>query len=582
MRPIRILVHSLLFCLAAAPVAAQQAAPAPETVRRPDEEVARMVDEHMRRIAAFGFSGSLLVAKDGKVLVEEGYGLADRASGRAYTAETGGDIGSITKQFTAAAILRLEMEGKLRVGDPITRFFPGVPEDKRGITLHHLLTHSAGLEDVFGGDYEVAERDSLVRVALASPLLWAPGTRYQYSNLGYTLLGAVVEIASGVPYERYLRERLWEPAGMRKTGYRGGGWSSATLAHGYRPDGADWGTALDRAWAPDGPWWNLRGNGGILSTVGDLYRWHRALEGTAILSDEAKAKLFAPHVAMDEEGSSRYGYGWAVSTTARGTRLIAHNGSNGVFYAELRRYVDEGVAMLVMSNDAEMNGALALQGVARIVFGMPYTPPPAPVPADAAALASLAGTYRPASGGTLTVTADGGALRIAAETPEALSALTGARADPAAEARTRRVVEALDAARGGDYVLLRRLYGEDRPLEAVAESYRRNLGTLEARLGPIRALRPLVTVRDPAGRVFTFVVLEQERGTQLFRLRWDGDAVVALGAAQAAGVARFLPVEGGGFASYDLRTGAVTRARFDGGTLVLATDAGETRAEREP
>src|SRR5262245_1884520 len=253
------------FIVVAAMLAAQEppkSTPALPAART-DAALREELDQLMTRLETYGFSGSLLVARNGKVLLEKGYGWADREHGVPFTAETVFDIGSITKQLTGAAILALEMEGKLKVTDPISKYFPDVPADKAGITLHHLLTHSAGLEDVFGGDFEEMPRDRLVKTALASKLLWPPGTRYRYSNAGFSLLAAVVEIVSGQPYETFLQERLFKPAGLTKTGYRAPKWPSASLAHGYSPEG-DWGTPLDHAWAPDGPWWNLRGNGGIL------------------------------------------------------------------------------------------------------------------------------------------------------------------------------------------------------------------------------------------------------------------------------------------------------------------------------
>lgn len=259
----RSILPALLLALAVATTANAQPSPVP--ISEDPAATAARLDEHARRLTPFGFSGSLLIAKDGEVVLSSGYGMADREAGVPVTAETVFDIGSITKQFTAAAILRLEMEGRLSVTDPVTRWFDGVPEDKRTMTLHHLLTHSAGLRGDFGGDYDVAERDSLAGVILQSELLWAPGTRYEYSNAGYSLLGMVVEKASGMGYEAYLRDKLWAPAGMTRTGYRGVRWNLAELAVGYAADGRRNGTPVDQRWAPDGPWWNLRANGGVLS-----------------------------------------------------------------------------------------------------------------------------------------------------------------------------------------------------------------------------------------------------------------------------------------------------------------------------
>jgi len=161
-------------------------------------ELGARLDDYMTRLEGFGFSGTLLVAKDGDIVLSKGYGVADKSRGTPMTAETVISIGSITKQFTAAAILKLEMQGKLNVDDPITKYFPIVPPDKAGITLHHLLTHTAGLDEDYGGtDYEEVSRDEILKRVFSRPLKWEPGKRHLYSNAGYSLLGAIVEIVSG-------------------------------------------------------------------------------------------------------------------------------------------------------------------------------------------------------------------------------------------------------------------------------------------------------------------------------------------------------------------------------------------------
>lgn len=317
-----------------------------------------------------GFSGAVLVARGGEVVLHAGYGMADRERERPFTADTVFTTGSITKQFTAAAILRLEEQGKLSVDDAIGRFFDEVPEDKQGITLHHLLTHTSGLIGDLGGDYEVLTRDALLDRALASTLQWAPGTRYDYSNLGYSLLGAVIELVSGQSYERFLHEQLFIPAGMERTGYRIPRWAPDEVATGYRGE-ERWGTPLEHPWAEDGPWWNLRANGGVLSTLGDLHRWHRTLDGDTVLTEASRRKLFTPHVPEDEAESSHYGYGWALFTTVRDTRLAAHDGSNGYFYADFRRYMDEDVLILYVTNDAGADLRQSHRTLVEAVFSGP-------------------------------------------------------------------------------------------------------------------------------------------------------------------------------------------------------------------
>ena len=158
--------------------------------------------------------------------------MSDRENGVAYDADTVFDVGSITKQFTASAILKLEMQGKLHVEDTVGKFFASAPEDKRGITLHQLLTHTAGLESDFAGDYDPVSRDEYVKRILASKLRSKPGEVFFYANSGYSLLGAIVEIVSGMPYEKYLRENLFLPAGMKDTGYKLPNWPPTRVAVG--------------------------------------------------------------------------------------------------------------------------------------------------------------------------------------------------------------------------------------------------------------------------------------------------------------------------------------------------------------
>lgn len=313
-------------------------------------ELGANLDSRMREITAKGFSGVFFVAKDGKIVLNKGYGLADRERGVSYNPNTVFDIGSITKQFTGAAILKLEMQGKLKTTDKISKFFKDAPTDKADITLHQLLTHSAGFIDVLGRDYEKITRAEMIKGAMASKLLFAPGERYEYSNLGYSLLAAIVETTSGKSYERYLHDNLFKPAAMKQTGYLIPKWKPENFAVGYQKDGARWGTPVEQLWDKDGPFWNLRGNGGILSTVGDLYKWHTALEGEKILSAAAKEKYFAPHVPEQPAKISFYGYGWVTQKTRRGTKLISHDGGNQFFYANFRRYVDDKTVVLVATN----------------------------------------------------------------------------------------------------------------------------------------------------------------------------------------------------------------------------------------
>lgn len=296
-----------------------------------------------------GSSGTLVAALDGRMVTCRGWGMADREAGVPAGCDTVYDIMSMTKQFTAAAVLKLEMQGRLRVTDPIGRYVADVPPDKRGISVRHLLTHTAGLVDSLGGDYEPLSRAELVDGALSSELRSEPGARHHYSNVGYSLLAVIVEEASGTGYEEYLAKQLFAPAGMEQTGYVLPEWRPGDVAIEYDEGGSAQGRPFDHAWAGDGPYWNLRGNGGLLSTARDLFRWHRALEGEQVLDAEAKAELFRPRVLEEPDGDTRYAYGWVAMDTPHG-RLHWHNGGNGWSYGEIARLPDAGAFVFWVSN----------------------------------------------------------------------------------------------------------------------------------------------------------------------------------------------------------------------------------------
>ena len=352
-------------CVVMALGLAQAGSPSSASIVR--DRIGEELDRHLAKIALKGYSGAVIVAKDGKIILRKGYGYANREKGLPVTPDTVFTIGSITKQFTGAAIVKLEMQGKLRVTDTIDQYFQDVPEDKKGITLHQLLTHTAGIPNILGGDFDTSATQQVVlRLAMQSELTSKPGSKHAYSNLGYSLLGMIVEKASGMGYEAYLREHLFKPAGMLQTGYVLPKFAPDSLAIGYRKD-QPWGTVLGHPMLKDGPCWHLRANGGIHSTIGDMYKWHVALLGTKILSDEAKKKYFAPHV--DEGyGDSFYGYGWVTFKTVRGTKMLGHNGGNMIFFADFNRYVDEGVVIFHATNSTKYNPKRISNDLARIVF----------------------------------------------------------------------------------------------------------------------------------------------------------------------------------------------------------------------
>lgn len=332
------------------------------------------LDTALRELEREGFSGAVMVARGGERVLSEGYGLADRADRRPASDRTLFQLASVSKQFTAAAILTLQQEGRLRVSDPIDRYFDGVPIDKRAITIHQLLTHTSGLPERVGecsSDSAALDRDGYVRHVLAAVLQSRPGTAFLYSNDGYGLLGAIIERTSGTSYEDYLQRHLFAPAGMTRTGYTFDEAVLADAALGYGRAHVFMGNLDPTFRNRSGPAWCNRASGGLLSTAEDMYRWHLALRGDAVLHEAAKAAWWTRHVPESPARTWFHGHGWALSTTVRGTRLAAHDGSlSGYFTADFLWYLDEDVVVFVAANSARSPAPAASRVIVRTVFGM--------------------------------------------------------------------------------------------------------------------------------------------------------------------------------------------------------------------
>lgn len=388
------------------------------------DELKVKLDDYLNRFTAYGFAGTIFVAKEGEIILNKGYGLADKKRDIPCTAETVYDIGSITKQFTAAAIMKLEAEGKLSTSDPITKYFENVPGDKTGITIHHLLTHTAGLLHSYGGDYEVAPRDETVKLMFDTPLKFKPGEKWSYSNGGFSILGAIVEKLTGQSYDAYLNETFFKPLGMNSTGYTIPELDEDKVVK-YQNEELpiDFESPLDRP----GPYWHLYTNGGILSTTGDMYKWHLALKGDAILPEEQKKKLFAPHVKTTR-GEMFYAYGWLVRKTNRETTSIEHGGgSHEGVNCRFLRYIDENGVIIILSHvyvDYMGAGSWAVDNIEKIVFGGDYKILPEFIEIDPTILQKYTGTYEFSSGAKLTVSIENVRLKFTAQNREAIILLT--------------------------------------------------------------------------------------------------------------------------------------------------------------
>lgn len=332
------------------------------------------IDNYLSELGKVGFNGSVFIALNQSEIISKGYGFSNIEKKIKNAPTTIFDIGSLTKQFTATAILRLAMQGRLSTDDKLSKFFNNIPKDKANITIHDLLRHQSGLISNVGGDYDkITEEDFLDKVFL-SKLKLGVGEAFSYSNVGYSLLAMIIEKVSGQDYETYLYKELWQPAKMETTGYTRPGFDTNLIAVGYYRNDSAWGKPTGKEWNKSEPYWHLKGNGGILSTTEDLYKWDKALKTELILSKEAKQKLYHPKLRSDETETSIYAYGWDVSQTDRMTIQVWHNGSNHIFYADFLRYIDEDITLIMLNNKSHPNFNNLCFDVSKMIFNSNFLP----------------------------------------------------------------------------------------------------------------------------------------------------------------------------------------------------------------
>jgi D-alanyl-D-alanine carboxypeptidase len=335
---------------------------------------------------------AIIAVKDGAILFRKGYGLANLELGVAIEPGTVFRLGSITKQITAVAILMLMVQGKLALGDPITRFLPEYPTHDHIITIEHLLTHTSGIRSytdmpewlpVWRKDFTVHE---LIDFFKYQPMQFAPGKRWAYNNSGYHLLGAIIETVSGQTYEQFLQQQIFDPLGMQQTYVdnpiriipkRAAGYDKGP--HGY--SNAEY-LSMTQPYAA----------GVIASTVDDLARWDAALANGTLLPPATLERAWKPYKLSDGTYTS-YGYGWSLSTWQDHSTLEHGGGIHGfVTYALRIPHERVFVALLSNTTGGPSPELMALK-VAGIVIGKPYVAP-TPIILSTAEFAPLTGRYQ--------------------------------------------------------------------------------------------------------------------------------------------------------------------------------------------
>lgn len=352
------------------------------------DELTSKVDEYMdARVKHDRFSGTILIARDGKPLVRQGYGMANLEHDVPNRPDTKFRIGSITKQFTAMAIVILQERGKLDVREKIKTYLPDSPKSWDEVTVHHLLTHSAGIPNYTSfPDFLASMRthlslDQLIAKFKDKPLEFKPGEKFKYSNSGYIVLGKLIEKVSGRGYAQFMRENIFDPLSMKDTGFdnpipviknRASGYSHPFVA------------TVNAQYIDMGV---VHAAGALYSTVDDLLLWDQALYTEKLVKKATMEKIFVPF-------KDNYAYGWLV-VPSFGRKMATHTGGINGFVTDIRRFPDERLCVIVLSNvDGTPCPAMG-RDLAAIVLGQKYTIPGTrkEIKVDPKVYDTLAGVY---------------------------------------------------------------------------------------------------------------------------------------------------------------------------------------------
>ncbi|MEZ5426063.1 MAG: serine hydrolase [Pyrinomonadaceae bacterium] len=356
-----------------------------------DQQIAAKVEEYMTAaIRVNGFSGSVLLARNGQPIVNKGYGMANIELGVSNTPQTVFRLGSITKQFTGMAIAMLEERGKLKVGDSMCKYLSDCPEAWKPVTVKNLLTHTSGIPNYtsFPDFAKTAvlptTNAEMIGQLRDKPLEFAPGEKFAYSNSGYYVLGEIIERVSGKSYADFLRENIFNPLGMNSTGYDISSRIIKNRAAGYARQNGEYINAdymdMTLPYAA----------GALYSTTEDLLRWDQALYSGKLVSSKTLGEIFTPF--SDKIG---YGYGWSIGK--RFDRpVISHGGGIYGFSTQINRFPDDRVTVIVLSNVQGAPAGKIANDLGAVYFGAEYEIPQErrEIALDAKTLEKYVGQYK--------------------------------------------------------------------------------------------------------------------------------------------------------------------------------------------
>lgn len=305
---------------------------------------------------------AIAVIKNGQVIKQKGYGFASVEFDVPVTADTVFEIGSVSKQMTAAGIMLLVQDGKIKLDEKISAYLPNTPNSWKDVTVRHLLVHSSGIKSYSSlTGFELSRRHTVqqfIEKLSEHELEYTPGEKNIYSNSGFNLLAYIIQEQSEKPFMDFMRERIFVPFQMNRTGDRDPSYLIKKRANGYEWRSGSLG-------GRDGSLTDLMGAGAITSTIEDMIKWESALRGNKLLTENSKKESWTQFTFNSGENSI-YGLGWRISDV-HGQKLIGHTGQTAGFGAAIFRYVDSDITVIALTNLGELGmGSLLATGVAKI------------------------------------------------------------------------------------------------------------------------------------------------------------------------------------------------------------------------
>jgi len=479
------------------------------------------LDDYLDRLTPFGFSGAVLVIQNDQVVLNKGYGYANYATKQLNGPETIFPLQSISKTFTATGILKLQMLGKLKLEDPISLFLE-VPQDKEKITIAQLLSHSSGIVTGTNHYYAPMDKHGLISKVLSEPLLFSPGTDIAYSNIGYSLLAAIIEETSGLSYEAFLDTYIFEILGMQSTGHANLIETKRNFATQYKDDFSN----SSPIHKEEGDW-NFVGSGNLMTSTSDLYKWAMAIKNNDILSKELSQQMFSSTNRYDRMG-------WFIGDSDYG-KLIEHDGgSSKGSAANFRWYPDKNTFVIIFSNnngEGMLFGNNLVDKIDQILFNGPdnakFPPELAEAPDD---FRDVFKTYYFSTTDSLTIQAKEKQYSLQVYGNSAINSLLGNEDFESMNDLNSKAIEAMNFVIANDSINYKKNLNNSS--KATFFGYIRQMIQSDNQFGQFKKFEIEATIKDwmiPDGYGMSFVKLIFDEGEKRFRLHWTAEGILALG-----------------------------------------------------